>query len=1071
MNPPDQPPQNPNPQPPPPPAPLPDIMQEVRFAVVMYGGVSLAIYINGVAQQLLDMVRATAVGLDGKLQYDDEKLSVSGKIYRRTAKFLNRRPADDSFLRTDDPTAPVRTKFIVDVISGTSAGGLNGIFLGKALANDQSLTALQNLWMAEGDLGRLLNDEESVRGEDALDAKKIKQPQSLLNSQRMYDKLLTALHTMDFPNGGQHTLADAVPEVGKSPLVEELDVFVTTTDIAGLPIHIKLTNTVADELRHRNVFRFRYCTAEATGEKHDDFGVKFNPFLAFAGRCTSSFPFAFEPMRFDDIWDVLASWTTYRGYKASAEIRDDWKHLYKDYTDGGHEFEHRSFGDGGYLDNKPFTFATRTLMRRRALRPVSRKLLYIEPAPHPVKFGNNDGERPNVIANVLAALFKLPRYETIHGDLETIIERNRMFRQLGWLMEEIDKDVQNKPAMREEDGTRYENTPLHMLVERHGVFYGTYHRLKVDEVTCHLASTIAIALGFDPESDEYEALRLILATWREENYKPGDRKEEDRPDGRRYDSHFLLSFDIGYRQRRLFFIQSRINALAGNSANEAYVRELHRIKAAAAEAAKALRIAEHTLHRDSQLTTLLAAAINGAAGAEPDAPLDREAVRKTLIAILRNPESAAEIARHRDGPIGNIAEHIRQFLERVFKDITRNFRRELPDIPAQPPAADGAPAAQQEIARLYREFEWYDMVIFPMQQGTDSAESRHVDILRISPLDAANLIREPGQAHTGGMGGPARTPDAGGTPDANPAGTSGRRKLAGTALFNFGAFLSRAWRENDMLWGKLDAAEIIIRNLLADDGRVKPATVDFLVDEMHRGILNESITPDLRREAYRLVREAIAADPRGLCKLDAVRELIADLGDIDVRMQKVLRALLDEPGLLQFFKETYEVTRELKPKDTLRLAGRVARVVGKMVETLGENSRMKPQAKFLARFASGLWALVEISVPRSFAWNEARHIRALFYFVGIVLVGIGMLWHPALAPGAVILGATLTLHVITAWLHVLMEARDAEGREFGRWLLIGIATVIVGLASWKGIELASRFQRWANKSAPASVTP
>jgi hypothetical protein len=37
-----------------------DSDHEVRFAVVMYGGVSLAIYINGVAQELLNMVRATA---------------------------------------------------------------------------------------------------------------------------------------------------------------------------------------------------------------------------------------------------------------------------------------------------------------------------------------------------------------------------------------------------------------------------------------------------------------------------------------------------------------------------------------------------------------------------------------------------------------------------------------------------------------------------------------------------------------------------------------------------------------------------------------------------------------------------------------------------------------------------------------------------------------------------------------------------------------------------------------------------------------------------------------------------
>ena len=38
--------------------------QEIRFAVVLYGGVSLAIYMNGIAQELLHLVRATAPGTD-----------------------------------------------------------------------------------------------------------------------------------------------------------------------------------------------------------------------------------------------------------------------------------------------------------------------------------------------------------------------------------------------------------------------------------------------------------------------------------------------------------------------------------------------------------------------------------------------------------------------------------------------------------------------------------------------------------------------------------------------------------------------------------------------------------------------------------------------------------------------------------------------------------------------------------------------------------------------------------------------------------------------------------------------
>ena len=43
-----------------------DYTQEVRFAVVMYGGVSLAIYINGIAQELLSMVRSTPEPKNGK---------------------------------------------------------------------------------------------------------------------------------------------------------------------------------------------------------------------------------------------------------------------------------------------------------------------------------------------------------------------------------------------------------------------------------------------------------------------------------------------------------------------------------------------------------------------------------------------------------------------------------------------------------------------------------------------------------------------------------------------------------------------------------------------------------------------------------------------------------------------------------------------------------------------------------------------------------------------------------------------------------------------------------------------
>lgn len=45
------------------------LTQEIRFAVVIYGGISLAIYMNGVAQELLKLVYATAL----EPRTDDER--------------------------------------------------------------------------------------------------------------------------------------------------------------------------------------------------------------------------------------------------------------------------------------------------------------------------------------------------------------------------------------------------------------------------------------------------------------------------------------------------------------------------------------------------------------------------------------------------------------------------------------------------------------------------------------------------------------------------------------------------------------------------------------------------------------------------------------------------------------------------------------------------------------------------------------------------------------------------------------------------------------------------------------
>ena len=44
----------------------------------------------------------------------------------------------------------------------------------------------------------------------------------------------------------------------------------------------------------------------------------------------------------------------------------------------------------------------------------------------------------------------------------------------------------------------------------------------------------------------------------------------------------------------------------------------------------------------------------------------------------------------------------------------------------------------------------------------------------------------------------------------------GQVKLAGTAIHHFGGFFRPDWRRNDIMWGRLDAAERLI-GMLVDD--------------------------------------------------------------------------------------------------------------------------------------------------------------------------------------------------------------------------------------------------------------
>lgn len=151
--------------------------REVRLGVVMYGGVSLAIYTYGVTQELFRAVR--------------------GRGVYKLIKAL-----------TD-------SDIVVDVVSGTSAGGINGSLLAYALCNERDLSSASTLWRVDGDIRRLLRSPNDSLAKST----------SLLDSAEFYQARLETV----FRDMGSYA-----PEPGEDPSAfSELDLFVTATDVDG----------------------------------------------------------------------------------------------------------------------------------------------------------------------------------------------------------------------------------------------------------------------------------------------------------------------------------------------------------------------------------------------------------------------------------------------------------------------------------------------------------------------------------------------------------------------------------------------------------------------------------------------------------------------------------------------------------------------------------------------------------------------------------------------------------------------------------------------------------------------
>jgi patatin-related protein len=342
--------------------------REFRLAVAMRGGVSLAVWMGGACQEIEELRRAA----------DPQPGQAASEVYRA---LLGRAGYD---------------RVVVDVLAGTSAGGLNAALLSCALLYDMPFGArVRDLWLQVADILRLCRP-----GND-------RDPQSLLQGDGVfYRDLMGNLRTL---LGDKLEPGERGPEGDRERRRLEglrrrrVDLILTSTLLHPAPeaFHQPVGDPIRDA-RSRAYFRFRNLEQGAVSD-FDPLeagpGGRPDPWepvrrLAYAGRSTSSYPAAFEPAT---IWAAPGDDHS-RAPRGSEPFPRNMHGIFSESVAQPPRSERANHViDGGVLDNIPIAWAIRSIAAAKANRPVDRWLVYLQPvppsAPLPLQRGSRDDRR------------------------------------------------------------------------------------------------------------------------------------------------------------------------------------------------------------------------------------------------------------------------------------------------------------------------------------------------------------------------------------------------------------------------------------------------------------------------------------------------------------------------------------------------------------------------------------------------------------------------------------------------------------------------------------------------------
>lgn len=676
---------------------------DLRIGLVLFGGVSLAVYMNGVVQELLTLVRASQTQ-DPKNPYTRLLQAAGAEVH-------------------------------IDVIAGSSAGGLNGLVLAKALVTgSDAVVGMSDLWKRVAQVDQLVQTDE---------------PHALFSGTLMEENLYKVLREMsESPNP---ELANQVPV---------FDCFITATDLKGRAVTRQdLFKNQINALRNQHTFHLKKRTRAADGRSYDqnDFLYKGeneaevnrtrDAVLAKLGRATSAFPGALPPQNLT------------RQESARAKL----EHLMPDT-----ERDEVWFSDGGILMNKPFAPVVKTIFARSAEGPVERVLLWLDPAPQtaPASQGTVTAPEPHIL-EILAAALVLPRNEDVTAYLDQVKQQERFRDRIKEALHQVEEALNA-------GGTVLDGDP--------GPIVRGYQQVREQFAWSFLTESLR------------ESFRQ--ATWAAElpELLVGQLKG-------RFEGQALDYCDVEYHIRRLHYM---LLMLEENIKQDSAIADERLLQLRRARAGQLERHLWNALEDWRNARWLLSC-------------LATQGEEKELQAAFRELHEANAPTTEQ---VSAAVDRLEGWLRKVHAKAAAEERcawEKAAEFPVAPAPAIAPQLLSERLQSASEAFGARDVLLFPMAQMGQWAEWDPITVGQISPGPTPWVPRP---AH---------------------------EKLASEVLGAFGGFLDPRWRHNDILWGRLDAAEMLCRLLVHEAGdyvREKgplQRMADECLEQRYREILLEEI--------------------------------------------------------------------------------------------------------------------------------------------------------------------------------------------------------------------------------------